>query len=502
MHLGRDTLARLPATLERPRVVPTDIGIVHLGLGAFHRAHQAIYTDDALAASGGPWGIAGVSLKSPGVRDRLREQDGFYTAIEKSTEGTRRRIVGSLRAALFLADDRDVVMRHLVAPATSIVTLTITEKGYCHDPATGALDFVHPDIVHDLSDDRRLGESPVSATGLICAALDRRRRTHGTPMTFVSCDNLPSNGKVLRRLVVAHANALDQSLAQWIDAHCAFPSTMVDRIVPATTEADIAENDSALGLHDAAPVVFEPYRQWVIEDSFAGPRPQWEAGGAQLVDDVAPFELLKLRMLNGSHSAMAYLGYLAGHSYIYEVSRDARFERFITGLWDESEATLKSLNGIDLAPYRRGLWSRYGNATLPHRTWQIAMDGSQKLPQRLLNPIRDRLRTGASIDHLALAVAGWMRYVRGLDDAGNTIDVRDPLSSRFAAIASESGDDIQAFGRGLLAIRAIFGDDLVHDPRFIDPVLRWHRVLETEGIQSVFNTYLSRCGRPGPSERA
>ena len=494
-RLGRDTLMRLPADVERPAEVPAGIGIVHLGLGAFHRAHQAIYTDDALAASGGPWAIAGVSLKSPGVREKLREQDGFYTAIEKSTGGTRRRIVGSLRAALFLADDRDAIMRHLVAPATSIVMLTITEKGYCHDPATGTLDFAHPDIVHDLGDDGRLRESPISATGLICAALHQRRRTHGTPLTIVSCDNLPSNGKVLRRLVLAHADALDRSLAQWIDAHCAFPSTMVDRIVPSTTEVDIGDNDAALGLHDAAPVVFEPYRQWVIEDAFAGPRPRWEAGGAQFVDDVAPFELLKLRMLNGSHSAMAYLGYLAGHSYIHEVSRDLRFERFIAGLWDESGTTLKPLPGIDLTTYRWGLWSRYGNSALPHRTWQIAMDGSQKLPQRLLNPVRDRLRAGASIDHLALAVAGWMRYIRGVEDAGNGIDVRDPLAARFAAIAAESGDEPLAFGRGLLAIRAIFGDDLIDDPRFVDPVLRWHRSIECDGVQCVLDTHFARDRR-------
>ena len=491
VRLGRDTLAQLPAAVERPAIIPADIGIVHLGLGAFHRAHQAIYTDDALAAASGPWGIAGVSLKSRGVRDRLREQDGFYTAIEKSTEGTHRRIVGSLRASLFLADDRDAVMRHLVAPTTTIVTLTITEKGYCHDPATGALDLSHPDIAHDLSDDRRLRESPVSATGLICAALDQRRRTHGTPVTFVSCDNLPSNGKVLRRLVLSHADAMDESLAQWIDGQCAFPSTMVDRIVPATTDADIAENDTALNRHDAAPVVFEPYRQWVIEDAFAGPRPRWEAGGAQFVDDVAPFELLKLRMLNGSHSAMAYLGYLAGHSYIYEVSRDPRFERFISGLWDESGTTLQSLSGVDLAVYRQGLWSRYGNAALPHRTWQIAMDGSQKLPQRLLNPVRDRLRAGASIEHLALAIAGWMRYVRGIDEGRSAIEVRDPLASRFAAIAAESGGDLQAFGCGLLAIRAIFGDDLVDDPRFVEPVLRWHRSIEIEGVRAVLDTHFA-----------
>ncbi len=484
-RLALATLRALPSRIGRPAFEPSAlrIGIVHLGLGAFHRAHQAIYTDEAIASSGGDWGICGVSLRSAGVRDRLRAQDGLYTAIEKSAGGVGRRIVGSVREALFLDDDRGAIMARLAAPSTSIVTLTVTEKGYCHDPSSGRLDLAHPDIVHDLGN----RDAPRSVTGLLCAAFDARRRAHGMPLSIVCCDNLPHNGALLRAIAVEHAHALDPALAAWIAQAIAFPSTMVDRIVPGITERDIADNDVALGVHDAAPVVFEPFRQWVIEDRFAAARPQWEAGGAQLVGDVAPFELLKLRMLNGSHSAMAYLGYLAGYDYIHQVAGDPRFARLVDGLWDESGSTLSLAAGIDVAAYRRALWSRYGNSALPHRTWQIAMDGSQKLPPRILNPVRDRLRAGASIGHLAWAVAGWMRYVRGIDEKGVKIDVRDPLVSRFADVFRDAGGDPDAEARGLIAIRPIFGDDLAEDAGFIRAVLDRHRALAVEGVQQALD---------------
>ena len=468
-------------------MIADSIGIVHLGLGAFHRAHQAIYTEEAMASAPGPWGICGVSLRTADSRDLLRAQDGLYTAIEKSGDGTRRRIIGSVREALFLDEDRAAIMARLGAATTRIVTMTITEKGYCHDPATGALDLSHPDIVHDLAHPG----VPRSATGLLCAALDLRRNSHREPMTIVCCDNLPHNGALLRALVIEHACAIDRSLADWIAETAAFPSTMVDRIVPATTAKDITENDAALAMHDAAPVVFEPYRQWVIEDSFATPRPEWEAGGAQFVDDVAPFELLKLRMLNGSHSAMAYLGYIAGYDHIHQVSGDARFQRFINGLWDESGATLGTLPGVDIGAYRNSLWARFRNSSLPHRTWQIAMDGSQKLPQRLLNPIRDRLRGSGAIPHLTLAVAGWMRYIGGVDEHGDRIDVRDPLSSRLATVCADARNDADARALGLLGIQQIFGDDLRADRRFTDAVIRWHRELVDVGVSATLDRHFS-----------
>ena len=489
-RLSYTALSSLDAAVARPAYDPAAIGtgIVHLGIGAFHRAHQALYTDDALAAQPAAWGICGVSLRSPDVRDRMRPQDNLYTAVEKSSAGVRRRIVGSVREVLFLDRERDLVLARLAAPATRIVSLTVTEKGYCHDPATGRLNFAHPDIAHDLQHP----EQPRSTVGLLAAGFAARRARGAGPVSVVCCDNLPHNGAVLRGLAAEYARARDPALAQWIAANAAFPSTMVDRIVPATTEADIRDNTAALGLEDAAPVVFEPFKQWVIDDAFVAGRPAWEEGGAQFVADVAPFELMKLRMLNGSHSAMAYLGYLAGYDFIYQVSADPRFQRLVNGLWDEAGATLPPLPGIDIGAYRRDLLARYQNAALPHKTWQIAMDGSQKLPQRLLNPARERLEAGAPIAHLALAVAGWMRYAGGVDERGAAIDVRDPLAAQFKAICAGAGDaDPDARVRGLLALAPIFGDDLPADPRFVEAVAGWYRKLARNGVQAVLNTHFA-----------
>jgi fructuronate reductase len=481
-RLALSTLAELPGAIAKPAYDPASIGIgiVHLGIGAFHRAQTAVYSDDALAIERGDWGICGVSLRSAGVRDRLAPQDGLYTAIEKGRGGIRRRVIGSVREVLFLGDQRHEVHQRLAAAATRIVSLTITEKGYCHDPATGRLNLAHPDIVRDLTDP----EHPVSAIGLLVAALDARRLSRCDAFTVLCCDNLPHNGALVRGLVLAYAEQREPHLAQWISEHASFPSTMVDRIVPATTDADVADNDAALGLHDAAPVVHEPFKQWVIEDDFAAGRPAWERAGAQLVDDVAPFEAMKLRLLNASHSAFAYLGYLAGHEFIYEVAAQPDFVAYMRGLMrDEVAPTLTLPAGADVAAYQNALVERFGNPALPHRTKQIAMDGSQKLPQRLLGTVRDNLAAGRPIDRLALAVAGWMRYVSGHDEHGRKIKVSDPLSAEFARIAAAHRGDPPALARELLGLRAIFGADLPGDPRFAGPVTAWLEELFANGAR-------------------
>ncbi|HEX7328370.1 MAG TPA: mannitol dehydrogenase family protein [Casimicrobiaceae bacterium] len=485
------TLDRLPAAIGRPRYRPqaVPIGIVHLGIGAFHRAHQAIVTDDVLASEGGSWGICGVSLRSPDVRDRLAPQDGLYTAIERSAAGVRRRVVGSVREVLCLADERATVLQRLASPEVAIATLTVTEKGYCHQPATGKLDFAHPAIVHDLAHP----DAPVSAPGVLVHALARRRESHGRPISIVCCDNLPGNGALVGALVRELAAALDPQLAAWIEREIAFPSTMVDRIVPATTPADVAENDAALGCEDRAPVVHEPFLQWVIEDRFAASRPPWEHAGATLTADVAPWETMKLRMLNGTHSALAYLGYLAGHQYVHEVVARPDFaawaDRFMSR---EVVPTLVVPPGADIDAYRDSLLARFANPALAHRTWQIAMDGSQKLPQRILATVRANLVTGREVGDAALAVAGWMRYVRGDDEAGKPIDVSDPLASRFTAIASRCGGDPDAYARALLALTEVFGDDLAAEPRFVSAVSGWLATLCRDGAASAVVQALRR----------
>ena len=479
-RLSLGTLSTLPATVARPAYDPStiDVGIVHLGIGAFHRAQTAVYSDDTLALEPGPWGICGVSLRSADVRDRLAPQDGLYTAVEKSPSGVRRRVIGSVREVLFLGDQRDTLHARLTAPPTRVVTLTVTEKGYCHDPATGKLNFAHPDIVHDLAQP----EHPQSAIGLIVAALDARRRSGERAFSVVCCDNLPHNGALVRGLVVAFGQARGPALARWIEDNASFPSTMVDRIVPATTDADIAENDAVLGLHDAAPVMHEPFRQWAIEDHFVAGRPGWERAGAELVRDVAPFEAMKLRLLNGSHSAFAYLGYLAGHEFIYQVAAHKEFVAFMRRLMrDEVAPTLKLPPGVDVAAYEEALIARFGNPALPHRTQQIAMDGSQKLPQRLLGTVRDNLAAGRPIELLALAVAGWMRYASGRDEAGREIMVSDPLAGEFARVAAAHRGDPPALARAFLGLRAIFGDDLPADPRFSGKVATWLSALFADG---------------------
>jgi fructuronate reductase len=479
-RLSAQTLASVAPGIARPayRRDAIGIGIVHLGIGAFHRAQQAVYTDDALAQQIGDWGISGVSLRSADVRDRLVPQDGLYTSVEKSPQGIRRRLIGSVREVLFLGDERARVHERLLAPATRIVSLTVTEKGYCHDPASGKLNFSHPDIVHDLAEPAQA----VSAVGLIVAALDARRAAESPGFTVLCCDNLPHNGALLHGLALAFAQARDASLARWIEDNASFPSTMVDRIVPATTGADIAENDRALGLHDAAPVVHEPFKQWAIEDRFVAGRPAWDRVGVEFVADVAPFEAMKLRLLNASHSAFAYLGYLAGYEFIYQVAAQPDFVAFMRRLMREEVApTLALPAGVDVAAYQNALVERFGNPALPHRTQQIAMDGSQKLPQRLLGTVRDDLAAGRPIDLLALAVAGWMRYVSGRDEAGREIKISDPLAADFARVAAASRSDPGALAAGLLSLRAIFGEDLPADPRFAGKVAAWLSALFRDG---------------------
>ncbi|MGH6921769.1 MAG: mannitol dehydrogenase family protein, partial [Geminicoccaceae bacterium] len=374
-----------------------------------------------------------VILRRPETRDGLAPQDGLYTVAERDGGGARLQVIGCLRQLLVAPEDPGAVIERIASPATAIVSLTVTEKGYCHDPASGLLDWTHADIVHDLAEPER----PRSAVGMLVAGLARRNRQ--TAPTIMSCDNLPANGRTLRGLVIELAARRDAALARWIEAEVAFPCSMVDRIVPATTADDIAQIDAALTVHDAAPVVCEPFRQWVIEDHFAAPRPAWELAGAELVAEVAPYEEMKLRLLNGSHSAIAYLGCLAGFEHVFEVMAAPDFAAFVRRMMAEVAPTLHVPS--DLGAYQASLLARFANPALAHRTSQIAMDGSQKLPQRLLGTIRDRLCAGATIDHLCLAVAGWIRYASGRDEQGRAIAVADPLARRFAAISAAAGSD-------------------------------------------------------------
>ncbi|MRG54571.1 mannitol dehydrogenase family protein [Phyllobacterium sp. SYP-B3895] len=463
-QLSAATLARLAKVVQRPAYDRDEIntGIVHLGIGAFHRAHQAVYTDAVLASGDNRWGILGVSLRSADTRDALQPQNGLYTVAVRDGSGDRFSVIGSITNVLVAPENPQAVLSAMVAPSVKIVSLTVTEKGYCYAPATASLDESHQDIVHDLAHPA----APRSAIGFIVEALARRRENGTEPFTLLSCDNLPANGETLKRVVLRFAELRDPDLAMFIRESVAFPSTMVDRIVPATIDTDRAIVAQATGLRDAWPIMTEPFTQWVVEDHFPSGRPAWEKVGVTFVEDVDAFELMKLRLLNGSHSTLAYLGYLAGHETVSDVMQAEGFSAFIEAMMDEEiTPTLPPLSGFDVSSYKAQLRERFRNPALRHRTWQIAMDGSQKLPQRLLNTIRKRIEQGQPFKRLALGVAAWMRYATGIDERGQPIDVRDPLANDFRerTQGKTSGADLLD---AYLGMQQIFGEDLADKDEF------------------------------------
>jgi fructuronate reductase len=491
-RLRLEALPSLPAHVKRPAydISSVEAGVVHLGVGAFHRGHQALWFDDALCAGEQGWGIIGASLRSPTIRDQLQPQDWLYSVTERGPGSAPARIVGSLREVIVAMEMPERLLAVMSDPRIRIVTLTITEKGYHHDPATGLLREEDADIQQDLEHPG----TPRTALGFLVEALRRRLAGGAEPFTILSCDNLPANGRTLRGLVMRMAELRDPALAAHIGAHVAFPCSMVDRIVPATTDADREEVAATLGVIDAAPVVTEPFSQWVIEDRFPGGRPRLERYGAQMVEDVAPFELMKLRLLNGSHSMMAYLGYLAGYQTIAETIADPAFRTFVaTTMAEEIAPMLDVPEGVDLAAYQAQLLERFANPSLRHRTWQIAMDGSQKLPQRILDTIRERIAGDLPFHRLALGVAAWMRYVCGRDDAGRAIDVRDPLAMPLAAMTGaamqegETGEPGRVVA-GLLSLSTVFGEDLPIDLAFRNDVTNWLNHLHRYGAKSAVQT--------------
>ena len=490
-RLSSHTLARLSPTVRRYayRREGIGIGIVHLGVGAFVRAHVAVYCDDAMAAEGGYWAIAGVSLRRAEARDRLAPQDCLYVVGAFDGEHESRRLVGSLKAVTVGREDPAAVVRQLADPRVKVVTLTVTEKGYTLDPGSGELDADHPDIRHDLEN----GARPLSTIGFLAAGLEARMQMGAAAPAILSCDNLPENGVRLRSAVLGFAAAKNPALASWIADSTAFPAPMVDRLVPAATEEDLARNAQVIGLRDEGFVKTETFSQWVIEDDFRGPRPCWEAGGALVVPNVEPYERAKLRLLNGAHSAIAYLGSLAGFQYVHEAMGDPEFAGFIRRLMtEEISPVTPEPEGLDHRTYIDTLLARFANPALRHRTRQIAMDGSQKLPLRLLDTVRSQLERGGPIDGLCLAVAAWMRYCLGRDEQGRQYEVDDPLAPRIAKLSAAASPDPGALVRAFLSLQEVFGADLPADPRFRTGVERQLESLLRHGVI----VSLARSGRP------
>ncbi|MFY7836152.1 MAG: mannitol dehydrogenase family protein [Novosphingobium sp.] len=427
-RLCPETLANLPAEIARPIYDrdAQDVGIVHFGIGAFHRAHQAWYTDAAMNLGDTDWAITGVSLRSPGVARQMNPQGGLYTVAEQSGEGTALRIVGAVRNVLVASEEPDAVIAAVAAPATHIVSLTVTEKGYCRNEA-GDLDF---ERAHSLS------FYYFTTQGLL------RRHKAGLPgVTLLSCDNLADNGKRLEHLMGQYLARHEPELVDWFEANCTCPSTMIDRIVPATTDEDRAAIAQALGgLTDEACVVTEPFSQWVIEDRFAGPRPKWEAVGAQLVTDVTPYETAKLRMLNGAHSLLAYCGLKAGHTYVHEAVSDPDLRALATRLMrHEAAPTITPAPGQNLTAYADALITRFANPSLNHRLIQIAMDGSQKIPQRWLETLAHNAQQGQTCPAILTAITAWIHHLNGHNGP-----VDDPLADKLAAIARQNPEPADA----------------------------------------------------------
>ena len=455
--LSPATLPGLPVTgpaYDRRAITP---GIAHIGVGAFHRVHQAEYTDDLLAMRPGAWGIVGVNIRPPLLADTLGAQAGLYTRLSLRDAHAEARVIGSILRLVDSQDRAEPALAVLADPAIHVVTMTVTEKGYCHRPADGRPDLDNPALRHDLAHP----QAPRSLPGLLLQAL-RLRAANDAPVTLISCDNIPSNGAILRTVVGALADRRDPGLARWIDANVAFPATMVDRIAPATTAADIARVARDHGYHDDAVVVAEPFRQWVIEDRFAGPRPDWAGVGALLVADVAPFEILKMRLLNGAQTALAHLGALCGLEHTSDDIADPLLAAFVHRmLAAETLPTLRPVPGIDTLAYLAQSLDRLTNTAIRHRNHQIATDGSQKIVQRLLDPLAERLDRGAPAPLLTAAVAGWMAYLLAAAPRfGARWTADDPYASRIAAIGQRNGPDASAVVAAILALDGIFA------PRF------------------------------------
>ena len=481
--LGLATLGRLPER-SRPLIRPGDVpaGIVHLGLGAFHRAHQAVYTEEAIAAAGGDWGIVGVAPRSAGVVADLTAQDRLFSVTTMSGASAGTRVVGALAGVRHAAADPDAVVALLADPAVRVVTLTITEKGYRLDPSTGRL-TLDAELRADLGTTR----PPVTVPGLLLRGLLARCRADAGPLAVLSCDNLPANGRRVRSLV-EQARALvpadSAAFGAWLGASVTFPGSMVDRIVPASTPASLDRAAAALGARDLAGVHGEPYRQWVIEDCFPGGRPAWERAGAVLTDDAGPWERLKLRTLNGVHSAIAYLGAVAGRETIAAAleipGMRPAMARFVA---EDVAGSLRPPPGVSVVGYGESVLDRFADPAIAHRTRQVAMDGTQKLPQRVLHTIADRRAADASPRWAALVVAAWMRYVQGTADDGRALPLDDPLADRIRERLAATAATPAGVAEALFGLEAVFPAELAADTTVRALVVEWLTALDKHGVE-------------------
>jgi mannitol 2-dehydrogenase len=448
--------------------------IVHIGVGGFHRAHQAVYLDDLLQqeeSSG--WGICGVGLlpQDRAMHKALKPQDCLYTVVEADGTACHARVIGSVLDHLYAPGDPEGVLARMADPQCRIVSLTITEGGYRVNRWTGEFEEWHPEIQHDLQHPHR----PAGCFGYLAEALDRRRKRGVPPFTVLSCDNLQHNGDVAKKAVLAFAGRRDPSLAGWLADNGAFPNSMVDRITPATTDEHRLMVARQFGIHDAWPVVTEPFRQWIIEDRFSGGRPAWDQAGVLMTSDVLPYEKVKMRLLNAGHQALCYLGMLLGYEYVHQAIQDEQIRALIRTLMDdEVTPLLPAVPGINLEEYKTNLLRRFANAAIRDRLSRIGTDASVRIREFVLPSILEQLARGGPIRMLSLAVAGWFRYLAGTDETGGTLEIIDPLATRLTQCARSGGADPEA----LLGIREVFGDLL--------PAAAPFRALVAEALRGIY----------------
>jgi mannitol 2-dehydrogenase len=485
-HLGDLDPAVAVPTYDRSAVTS---GIVHFGVGGFHRAHQAMYLDDLMNAGHAlDWGITGVGLLPGDVRMKqvMDAQDCLYTLVVKDADGTMHaRVIGSIVDYLFAPDDPEALLDRMTDPATRIVSLTITEGGYLVKQSTGEFDAADPSIQDDLQD----GATPVTAFGFITEALSRRRAAGVAPFTVMSCDNIEGNGEVAHKMIGAFARLKDADLAAWIEEHVTFPNSMVDRITPVTTATDRADIAERFAIDDGWPVVCEPFTQWALEDRFPAGRPPYDEVGVQLVPDVTPYELMKLRLLNASHQAMCYLGYLSGHRYAHEVASDELFRRFLLGYMDdEATPTLEPVPGVDLTAYKHQLIERFANPEIRDTLARLCAESSDRIPKWLLPVVRAELEAGGPFRRSALVVAAWARYAEAVDEDGGVIEIVDHRKDALTSRARLQAQDRLAFLRD----PDLFGD-LVDDERFTREYVTALDSLHEHGARATLEAWEQRA---------
>ncbi|WP_206489731.1 mannitol dehydrogenase family protein [Rhodococcus sp. KRD162] len=489
MKLRTNSLSEIHSDVEVPTYdrAAVTTGIVHFGVGGFHRAHQAMYVDRLLArGEASDWGICGVGVlpHDRKMKEVMDEQDCLYTLALKHSDGTwETRVIGSIVEYLFAPEDPEAVIEKMASEAVKIVSLTITEGGYNFSATTGEFDTENPAIVADLAD----GAVPATTFGLVVEALARRKDRGMTPFTIMSCDNIEGNGHIAKSTFITFARLKNSELADWIEAEATFPNSMVDRITPVTTPEVMQELSDRYGIEDAWPVAAEPFTQWALEDSFTLGRPQFENVGVQVVEDVTPYELMKLRLLNASHQALAYFGYLSGYRLVHEVCQDSLFSEFLLAYMDEEATpTLQPVPGIDLAEYKQTLIERFSNPEIRDTVARLCAESSDRIPKWLLPVIRKNLDTGGEISRSTAVVASWARYAEAVDESGEPIEIVDQLKDSLVPIAQSQRENPTAF----IANRAVFGD-LIDNERFVAEYTKQLASLHENGARATLEALRS-----------